>query len=280
MPPAAAGLLSHSGHRAQTGRKRPFVRFARYKHAGRIAYGIVGSGSIEEISSTPFLPYERTGEVRELTEVKLLAPCFASKVVAVALNYAGHVAEMGTQAPDHPVFFFKPSTAVVGPGGPVVRPAGCLRLDYEGELAVVIGSVAKAVARERWREVVLGYTCGIDATARDLQQVDGQWGRAKGFDTSAPLGPWMETELDPADLRLVTRVNGEAKQDARTSGLIFDVPSLIEFVTRYVTLLPGDVILTGTPAGAGPLADGDDVGVEIEGIGILSVTVSGPGGLR
>lgn len=250
------------------------MKFARYKHGGRIAYGIVHTDSIEEISSTPFLPYERTGEIRDLSEVKLLAPCFPSKVVGIALNYADHVAEMGKEKPDHPVFFLKPSTAVVGPGDSVTAPPDCIQLDYEGELAVVIGSVAKSVPRHRWDEVILGYTCGIDATARDLQRVDGQWGRAKGFDSSAPLGPWIETELNPADLSLVTTVNGEVKQDSRTSQQIYNVPYLIEFVTRYITMLPGDVILTGTPAGIGPLVNGDELSVAIEGIGSLSVTVS------
>ena len=171
------------------------------------------------------------------------------------------------------MFFFKPSTAVIGPGQSIVRPPSCERLDYEGELAVVIGSVARSVAEERWQEVVLGYTCGVDATARDLQGVDAQWGRAKGFDTSAPLGPWIETSVDASDLGLRTLVNGEVRQDARTSALIFGVPRLVAFVSSYVTLLPGDVILTGTPAGIGPLTAGDRLEVEIEGIGTLGVGV-------
>lgn len=154
-------------------------------------------------------------------------------------------------------------------------PPNSDRLEYEGELAVVIGSVARTVTRQRWKEAVLGYTCAVDATARDLQQKDGQWGRAKGFDTSAPLGPWIETELDPSDVSLSTRVNGEQKQLARTSSLIFDVPSLVEFISTSVTLLPGDVIMTGTPGGTGPLAPGDLLSVEIEGIGTLDVTVQG-----
>lgn len=193
----------------------------------------------------------------------------------IALNYRDHAAEAGKPLPEVPNFFFKPSTAVIGPGEAVFWPPGCRRLDYEGELAVVMGAVARGVRAGRWREVVLGFTCGIDATARDLQRVDGQWGRAKGFDTSAPLGPWVETDLDPANLRLVTRVNGEVKQDSSTAQLVFGVPALVEFVTSYVTLLPGDVILTGTPAGVGPLSSGDRVQVEIEGIGTLTVAVRG-----
>jgi 2-keto-4-pentenoate hydratase/2-oxohepta-3-ene-1,7-dioic acid hydratase in catechol pathway len=251
------------------------MKFARFRTGGKIAYGIVGDGVVEEISSTPFLEYELTGTKHALDDVRLLAPCLASKVVAIALNYRDHAAETGKPLPAVPTFFFKPSTAVIGPAEAIFWPPGCQRLDYEGELAVVIGAVARGVRADRWREVVLGFTCGIDATARDLQQVDGQWGRAKGFDTSAPLGPWVQTDLDPGDLRLVTRVNGAVKQDSSTAQLVFGVPELVEFVSSYVTLLPGDVILTGTPAGIGPLSPGDRVQVEIEGIGTLTVAVRG-----
>lgn len=249
------------------------MRLVRFSKGGRIAYGIRGQDAIDEISSTPFLPFETTGVTHGLDEVRLLAPCLPSKVIAIALNYRDHAAEAGMPLPETPVFFYKPSTAVIGPGQAVVWPPDCRRLDYEGELCVVIGSVAKSVTEHRWREVVLGFTCGIDATARDLQAVDGQWGRAKGFDTSAPLGPWIETELDPSDLAIVTRVNGTVRQDSRTSKLVFGVPELIAFVSS--TLLPGDVIMTGTPSGIGPLAEGDVVEVEIEGIGALSVGVKG-----
>jgi 2-keto-4-pentenoate hydratase/2-oxohepta-3-ene-1,7-dioic acid hydratase in catechol pathway len=253
------------------------LRVARFKHSNRIAYGVVKDASVEEISSTPFLPYELTGDSHSLSEVRLLAPCIPSKVVGVALNYRDHVQEMGRALPYHPVFFYKPSTAVVGPEDHVVTPPGCRQLDYEGELCVVVGSVAKSVAVQRWREVVLGFTCGVDATARDHQQEDHQWGRAKGFDTSAPLGPWIETELDPSNLRLTTRLNGEVRQDGNTSQMVFDVPTLVAFITSYVTLLPGDVIMTGTPSGVGPMSSGDRLEVEIEGIGILKTTVQAAG---
>lgn len=252
------------------------MRLARFKRSGRIAYGIVEGEEIEEISSTPFLPYERTGEVHPLQEVRLLSPCMPSKVAAVALNYTDHVKEMGKELPDHPVFFFKPSTAVVGPGDSVVAPPGCERLDYEGELSVVIGSVARSVEPARAADVILGYTCGIDATARDFQSEDLQWGRAKGFDTSAPLGPWIETEVDPSDLALTTRLNGAVQQSARTSNMVFSAPVLVAYVSRYLTLLPGDVIMTGTPAGVGPMGDGDRCSVEIEGIGALEISAKGP----
>jgi 2-keto-4-pentenoate hydratase/2-oxohepta-3-ene-1,7-dioic acid hydratase in catechol pathway len=249
------------------------MRFARFIRESKIGYGLVENGNIEEISTTPFLAYERTEIVHDLAEVRLLAPCLPSKIVAIGVNYKDHAAEMGRELPETPMFFYKPSTAVIGPGDEIVRPPGCEQLDYEGELAVVIGSVAKGVRGERWREVVLGYTCAVDATARDWQKSDLQWGRAKGFDTSAPIGPWIQTELDPSDVRLVTRVNGEVKQDSRTSQLVFDVGAVIEFVTSFVTLLPGDVIMTGTPSGIGTLKDGDRIEVEIDGIGLLEVSV-------
>lgn len=256
------------------------MRFARFARAGTgsgLSYGIVDpeGTSVEEISTTPFLPFERTGIVHPLGGVRLVAPCLPSKVVAVGLNYRAHIEERGDAAPEVPMFFFKPSTSVVGPGGTIVRPPRCKQLDYEGELAVVIGAVARSVEAHRFQEVVLGYTVGIDATARDLQREDSQWGRAKGFDTAAPLGPWIETAVNPADLRLVTRVNGAVRQDGYTGDMIFAVPALIEFVTSYVTLLPGDVLLTGTPQGVGPLVAGDRVEVEIDGIGTLAVGMSG-----
>ena len=185
---------------------------------------------------------------------------------------------MSAVAPQAPSAFLKLPGCESGPGAPLVLRASERCVDYEGELAVVIGSVARSVSEARWREVVLGYTCGVDATARDLQEADPQWVRAKGFDTSAPLGPWIETEVDPSDLGLQTRVNGAVKQDSRTSQLIFGVGTLVAFVTSYVTLLPGDVILTGTPSGIGPVSAGDRVEVEIEGVGTLTASVrDGPG---
>lgn len=256
------------------------MRFARFKHGKRIGYGILQDGVLEEISTTPFLPWEGTGVSYDLADVSLLAPSVPSKVIGIALNYRDHVEEMGKAIPEYPNFFYKPSTSVVGPGGVVVTPPGCKQLDYEGELAVVIGSVAKSVSLGRHTEVILGYTCGVDATARDLQAIDGQWGRAKGFDTSSPLGPWIETELDPSNLAITTRLNGETVQSSTTSQMIFNVSALVTFVSAYVTLLPGDVILTGTPSGIGPMNPDDQLSVEIEGIGALDVTVAASRGPR
>jgi 2-keto-4-pentenoate hydratase/2-oxohepta-3-ene-1,7-dioic acid hydratase in catechol pathway len=206
--------------------------------------------------------------------VRLLAPVLPSKVVAVGRNYADHAREMGSEPPAEPVLFLKPSTAVVGHGDPIAYPVKLTqRVDYEGELAVIIGRLCREVPAAQAAEVIFGYTCANDVTARDLQARDGQWTRAKGFDTFCPLGPWIETDADPADLGLTTVVNGEVRQQARTSQLLYDVPALVEYVSTVMTLLPGDVLLTGTPAGVGPLEDGDEVSVTIENIGSLRNTV-------
>jgi 2-keto-4-pentenoate hydratase/2-oxohepta-3-ene-1,7-dioic acid hydratase in catechol pathway len=200
----------------------------------------------------------------------MLAPVLPSKVVAIGKNYAEHADEMGGEVPAQPLIFLKPSTAVIGPGQDIGYPPSSQRVDYEGELAVVIGRLCRDVPVERAGDVVLGYTCGNDVTARDQQKADGQWSRAKGYDTFCPLGPWIETDIDVGDLRVTTTLNGETRQDGRTSQIVHKIPSLIAYVTACMTLLPGDVILTGTPAGVGPMQIGDDVVVEVEGIGRLS----------
>jgi 2-keto-4-pentenoate hydratase/2-oxohepta-3-ene-1,7-dioic acid hydratase in catechol pathway len=191
------------------------------------------------------------------------------KIIGIGQNYRAHAAEMGKGIPEEPLMFLKPPSAVIDDGMPIERPAGYERVDYEGELGVVIGTRARHVPAERARDVVAGYVCVNDVTVRDLQKKDGQWTRAKGFDSFCPIGPRVVSGLDPRALRITTRVNGVVKQDSSTSDLIFDVPALIAFVTRHMTLEPGDLISTGTPAGVGNLAVGDVVEVEIEGIGIL-----------
>ncbi len=196
-------------------------------------------------------------------------------MVCVGQNYADHVREMGHETPAEPVIFLKPSTAVCGPGDPVLRPAMLsARVDYEGELAVVIGRLCREVPASRAGEVIFGYTCANDVTARDLQARDGQWSRAKGFDSFCPLGPWIETEADPADLALTTMLNGEVRQSSRTSLLMHGVGEIVAFISQVMTLLPGDVLLTGTPAGVGPMQAGDEVAVTIEGIGTLTNPVA------
>ena len=197
-----------------------------------------------------------------------------SKIVAVGRNYAEHAKELGNEAPPEPNIFLKAPTAVLPPGGTIVRPPQSQRVDYEGELAIVIGKRARNIPASRWRDVVLGFTCANDVTARDLQKKDVQFTRAKSFDTFCPLGPHIETDLDVSDLAIVTRVNGQVRQNSRTSKMIFNCGTIVEFITSVMTLLPGDVILTGTPEGVGPLSSGDTVEVEIEGIGTLRNVVA------
>jgi len=197
-----------------------------------------------------------------------------TKIIAVGRNYAEHAKELGNEPPAEPIIFLKPPSAVLKPGGTIVRPPISERVDYEGELAIVIGREAKNVRASQWREVVRGFTCANDVTARDLQKKDVQFTRAKSFDTFCPLGPHIETELDPSRLRIQTRVNGEIRQNGNTEQMVFKCDFLIEFIAQVMTLFPGDIILTGTPAGVGPLNAGDVVEVEIEGIGILRNGVS------
>lgn len=249
------------------------MRLGRFRHGDRIATGSIEGHLVRPLKGTFFDDPLPTGEEIPLAEVRLLAPLLPSKVVAVGRNYADHAAEMGGGVPDEPVIFLKPSTAVVGPGDPIPYPSTSSRVDHEGELAVVIGRLARSVKAEEAGRFILGYTCANDVTARDLQQKDGQWTRGKGFDGFCPLGPWVETELDPIDVGIECRVNGVARQSARTSQLTFGPAELLEFVSSVMTLLPGDVILTGTPAGVGPLQVGDRVEVEVEGVGILENTV-------
>jgi len=254
------------------------VRIARFAKGDGVAYGVVEGDegqTIAELYGHPFgvdpSGVRFTGQRYPLAEVRLLAPVLPSKVVAVGKNYAGHIREMGGESPAEPVLFLKPSTSVTGPGDRIAYPVKLTdRVDYEGELAVIIGRLCRDVPKERAEDVVFGYTCANDVTARDLQVKDGQWTRAKGFDTFCPLGPWMETGTDPSDLGITTTVNGDVRQQARTSDLLWDVPSLIEYVSSVMTLLPGDVLLTGTPEGVGALTDSDEVAVTIESIGTLT----------
>jgi len=237
--------------------------------------GEAGELTIAEIAGHPFGPgageAKLTGVTYALADVRLLAPVLPSKVVAIGRNYLEHARETGSEPPAEPLIFLKPSTAVVGPGDAIVRPVHLSqRVDYEGELAIVFGRLCRDVPAARVPEVIFGYTCANDVTARDLQSKDGQWARAKGFDTFCPLGPWIETALDPADVRLTTTVNGEVAQDSRTSLMIHDVTTLVTYVTAVMTMLPGDVLLTGTPAGIGPVVSGDSVSVSVEGIGALT----------
>jgi 2-keto-4-pentenoate hydratase/2-oxohepta-3-ene-1,7-dioic acid hydratase in catechol pathway len=242
-----------------------------------IAYGVVEAEGVRLHQGTPFVAWEPTETVIPFAEVHLLAPVFPTKVVCVGRNYAEHAAERGAEVPDEPVIFLKPSTAVIGPGAPIVIPRGAGEVHHEAELAVVVGAVSHRVAAEDAAGQILGYTAANDVSSRTLQQKDGQWTRAKGFDTFCPLGPAIETELDPLDLRVTCAVNGELRQDASTEDMVFGVAEIFAFVSRVMTLLPGDVVLTGTPGGVGPIVPGDQVEVEIERIGaLLNPVVAGP----
>ncbi len=256
------------------------MRIARYVLEGEVGFGLVeGPGDdpadleVAEVEGHPFAPLVPTGVRHPLRSVRLLAPVLPSKVVCIGKNYADHVSEMGgagAEPPASPVVFLKPSTSVIGPGDPIVLPRNSSRVDHEAELGIVIGRLCREVPRERALDVVLGYTCGNDVTARDHQQQDGQWTRGKSHDSFCPLGPWVETELDPSDLAVQCAVDGEVRQDGRTSQLLHDVPAVLEWITAFMTLLPGDVVLTGTPAGVGPLTAGSAVTVLVEGIGPLT----------
>lgn len=247
------------------------MKIARFSHEGSIDYGIVDEDALVVLAGDPmFAGFDTTGERVPLSKVgALLAPVIPrSKVVAVGKNYRDHAAEMGGDAPEEPLLFLKPNTAVIGLGDAIVLPPPSKQVDFEGELAVVIGKIARNVSATDAHEYIFGYTVANDVTARDLQKADGQWTRAKGFDTFCPLGPVIETELKP-DAYLRTRVNGELKQDATIADMVHDIPSIVEYASSVFTLLPGDVILTGTPAGIGPIVAGDTVEVEIEGVGSL-----------
>jgi len=256
------------------------VRIARFASATGVSFGVVEGDStdpadltVRAVDGHPFAPFQVVGEPQPLASVRLLSPVLPSKVVAIGRNYAEHAREMGGEAPDVPVVFLKPSTSVIGPGEAIRYPTGVSAdVHYEGELAVVIGRLCREVPAQRAADVILGFTCGNDVTARDLQRAEPQWARAKGFDTFCPIGPWIETDAPrlAGDLELTTTVNGELRQQGRTSQMMHDVSALVAHVTEAMTLLPGDVILTGTPAGVGPLSVGDEVSVTVEGIGMLS----------
>jgi 2-keto-4-pentenoate hydratase/2-oxohepta-3-ene-1,7-dioic acid hydratase in catechol pathway len=226
--------------------------------------------TVREISEHPFGTPEFTGRSWPLADVRLLAPILASKVVAMGKNYAAHIEEMGGDAPEDPVIFLKPNTAIIGPNVPIQLPADANPVHHEGELAIVIGRPCKDVPAARAAENILGYTIANDVSARDQQRKDGQWMRAKGHDTFCPVGPWIVTDLDPSDLDLRTEVDGQLRQHSRTSLMIHDVGEIVEWVSAVMTLLPGDLILTGTPEGVGPIEDGDTVSITVEGIGTLS----------
>ena len=247
------------------------MKIVRVRADEGIVYGAVEPEGIRLYKGSPLVEWESTEVVAPFDSVQLLAPVFPTKVLAIGRNYADHAVEMGGETPDSPMLLMKPATSVIGPGAPIVLPPDSMEVHHEAEFAVVMGSVARNVRAENAASVILGYTAANDVTARDLQRADGQWTRAKGYDTFCPLGPAIETEFDPLEgVDVICRVNGEIRQTGQTTDLVFGVAELIEYVTRVMTLLPGDVILTGTPAGVGPIVDGDVVEVDVQSIGVLT----------
>jgi 2-keto-4-pentenoate hydratase/2-oxohepta-3-ene-1,7-dioic acid hydratase in catechol pathway len=258
------------------------MRIVRYKSGRLSGYGRLTNNQIQPLVENPFNKSFNPDKARlkpakvALEEAVILAPCKPSKVVCLGVNYQPHASEMGSELPRQPLIFLKPSTAVIGPDDPIVLPRGWNRVDYEAELAIVIGKKAKYVNEEDALKYVLGYTCFNDVTERTVQKSDGQWTRGKGYDTFAPLGPWIETDLKPDDLKLECYLNGQLRQSGRTSELVFGIARLISFISGVMTLLPGDVIATGTPAGISGMKSGDVVEVKIEGIGTLRNPVVEP----
>jgi 2-keto-4-pentenoate hydratase/2-oxohepta-3-ene-1,7-dioic acid hydratase in catechol pathway len=261
------------------------LSIVRFAAGGKVKYGMLENNVIHGLRGSPFARFKGPGSsftldgsTYEPGQVRLLTPCLPSKIVGLGLNYRSHAEETGQPIPSVPLIFLKPSTAVIGPDDEIILPPNSRRVDYEGELGVVIGRRARDVPQDRAKDYVLGYTCVNDVSDRHAQRDDGQWTRAKGFDTFAPIGPCIETGIDPDDLKLETYLNGQLRQSARTSDLIFGVSELVSFVSGVMTLLPGDVIATGTPAGIGRMNPGDVVEVRIEKIGTLRNLVVGTKG--
>lgn len=240
------------------------MKLVRFRHKDRFRSGILKSnGQIVFRQGSGKINFDKK-------DVELLSPVIPSKIILVGLNYRDHAEELGMPLPSEPVIFFKPTTAITGPGGNITCPGCSNRVDFEAELAVVIKEKCRRVSAEKADKFITGYTCFNDVTARDLQNGDPQWARSKSFDTFGPTGPWIETDVDPGDLRIRSFLNDEIRQDSRTSQFVFSVPELVEYISRVMTLLPGDLIATGTPSGIGPMKPGDRIDIEIEGIGRLS----------
>jgi len=246
------------------------MKIVRYQDGPNIKWGVVEENNIREMEGDPFGHFHLSSRTRKLEEMRLLSPCLPSKIVAVGLNYRDHAQEVKMPIPEEPLLFIKPSTSVIGPGEAIIYPKMSKRVDYEAEMAVVIKKKAKAIPEGETANYILGYSCLNDVTARDLQSKDGQWTKSKGFDTFAPIGPWIVTDIDPHHLDISSYLDGERRQHSNTKNLIFGPHQLVSFVSRVMTLLPGDVIATGTPSGIGPMAIGDTIDIVIEGIGTLS----------
>ncbi|WP_449245674.1 fumarylacetoacetate hydrolase family protein [Desulfobacca acetoxidans] len=246
------------------------MRLIRFAYQGRSHYGVLDDDVVFPLTGPPVGDFALLKYCFSLSEVQLLAPCEPSKIIALGLNYRDHAAEMRMALPTEPLIFLKPSTAVIGPSTPIVYPPQSHRVDYEAELGVVIGRPVSKVSEAKAKNYILGYTCVNDVTARDLQKKDGQFTRSKSFDTFCPLGPWIETDIaDPDNLVVEAILNGERRQHSTTQNLVFGVAALISFISHIMTLLPGDVIATGTPSGVGPMQPGDHIEIRVEGVGSL-----------
>ena len=245
------------------------MKLVRFLYIGSAHWGIIKGKSIKVLKSAPFDSLQLSGNLVSLDKVKLLAPSAPSKIVLAGLNYKDHARELNMKIPDEPVIFLKPPTAIIAREDDIIYPECVSQLDYEAELALVIKKKAKDVSPDKVRDYILGYTCLNDVTARDLQRRDVQWTRAKSFDTFAPCGPWLETEIEPDNLRVTSYLNGKIRQNSLTRNFIFTVYELVSVISKIMTLLPGDIVSTGTPPGIGSMEEGDTIAVEIEGIGRL-----------
>lgn len=243
--------------------------YVRFNVNGQNRYGILQGKTIHEISPNFFVPFKKTGKTYSLSKVKLLPPCEPSKIIAMGLNYIAHAQELRLSIPMQPMFFLKAPSAVIGHLENIVFPSVSRRIDFEAELAIVIKKKAKNIPIRKVDEYILGYTCLNDVTARDLQKIDGQWARSKSFDTFCPIGPWIVDEIDPNNLKIESFLNGSIKQRSNTNDLIFKIDEIISFVSQVMTLMPGDIIATGTPPGVGPMQSGDTIEIKIEKIGSL-----------
>jgi 2-keto-4-pentenoate hydratase/2-oxohepta-3-ene-1,7-dioic acid hydratase in catechol pathway len=252
------------------------MKIIRFSFDKKTSYGILNNKTIKVLHGNPYKSIQYTGSTHKLSDVKLLAPCVPSKIICLGLNYHSHAKELKSPIPQSPLLFLKPSTSVIGPEDKIIYPEMSQQVDYEGELGIVMKKKTSHVSPQQTLDYVLGYTCFNDVTARDLQNRDGQWTRCKGFDTFAPFGPCIETEVDPTNAPIETYLNGVLRQKGNTSDLIFPVKEIISFISRVMTLLPGDVIATGTPGGIGPMKPGDIIEIKITPIGVLKNYVARP----
>ena len=249
------------------------MKIVRFWDGNQIAFGKLENDKVKIIEGDVFGGYKIGNKEYEVQQIQILAPCDPTKVVCIGLNYFDHANELSMPVPKTPVVFLKPPSSITGPNTNVFYPPGCTRLDYEAELAVVIGQITRYIEPHQASDRILGFTCSNDITARNLQPKDGQWTLAKSFDTFCPIGPFIETELEPNNLEIKLFLNGEQKQSSNTSEMIFNIEHLISYISKHMTLFPGDVVITGTPAGVGPMNVGDVVEVEIERLGKLTNTV-------